>query len=242
MVESKAFLWHFLATGTPPFVLVCHNSSVTRRVAIHVVCALLALPAISFGAAPAADSGRTALDRADLTQLVQTISREHGVDPKLVDALVRVESSYDPNAVSRHGAMGLMQLMPATAKRLNVDDPFDPEKNIRGGVKEFSRLLDQYSGNLQFALAAYNAGEGAVARYRGVPPYAETRNYVSRILTIYTGQSYRMGGSYRPARPVKMVRDRNGTTLITNTTAAATDSLRSPALDDGPLRGGFGTR
>jgi len=206
------------------------------------VCALLTLPALSFSAAPAADSGRTALDRADLRQLVQTISREHGVDPKLVDALVRVESSYDPNAVSRRGAMGLMQLMPATAKRLNVDDPFDPEKNIRGGVKEFSRLVDQYSGNLQFALAAYNAGEGAVARYRGVPPYAETRNYVSRILTIYTGQSYRMGSSYRPARPVKMVRDRNGTTLITNTTTAATASVRSPALDDGPLRGGFGTK
>ncbi len=161
----------------------------------------------------------------------------------LVDALVRVESAYDPNAVSRRGAMGLMQLMPATAERLGVDDPFDPEKNIRGGVREFSRLLDQYSGNLQFALAAYNAGEGAVARYQGVPPYAETQNYVSRILTIYTGQPYRMGGGSRPARPVKMVRDRNGTTVITNTTAAATESVvRSPASGDGPLRGGFGTK
>jgi len=207
-----------------------------------MLSALLALPAISLGAAPAADSGRTALDGSDLRQLVQTISREHGVDPKLVDALVRVESSYDPNAVSRRGAMGLMQLMPATAKRLGVDDPFDPEKNIRGGVREFSRLLDQYSGNLQFALAAYNAGEGAVARYRGVPPYAETRDYVSRILTIYTGQPYRMGGSVRRARPVKMVRGRNGATVITNTTASATESARSPALDDGPLRGGFGDR
>lgn len=232
----------FLATGAPSLAVVCHNSSVTRAVTIHVLCALLALPAISFAAAPAADSGRTALDRADIRHLVQMISREHGVDPKLVDALVRVESSYDPNAVSHRGAMGLMQLMPATAKRLNIDDPFDPEKNIRGGVREFSRLLDQYSGNLQFALAAYNAGEGAVARYRGVPPFAETRNYVSRILTIYTGQPYRMGGSYRPARPVKMVRDSNGITLITNTPAAATDSARSSALDDGPLRGGFGTK
>jgi soluble lytic murein transglycosylase-like protein len=206
------------------------------------VCALLALPAISFGAAPPVDSGRTALDTADLRQLVRTISREHGVDPKLVDALVRVESSYDPNAVSRRGAMGLMQLMPATARRLDVDDPFDPEKNIRGGVKEFSRLIDQYSGNLQFALAAYNAGEGAVARYQGVPPYSETRNYVSRILSLYTGKPYRMGGAYRPARPVKMVRDRNGSTLITNTTASATESGRSPALDNGPLRGGFDTK
>jgi len=208
-----------------------------------VVCLLLTLPALSLAAAPVADSGRTALDRADLRQLVQSISREHSVDPMLVDALVRVESAYDPNAVSRRGAMGLMQLMPATADRLGVDDPFDPEKNIRGGVREFSRLLDQYSGNLQFALAAYNAGEGAVARYQGVPPYAETQNYVSRILTIYTGQPYRMGGGSRPARPVKMVRDRNGTTVITNTTAAATESVvRSPASGDGPLRGGFGTK
>lgn len=182
------------------------------------------------------------MDGADLRQLVHTISRENGVDPKLVDALVRVESSYDPNAVSRVGAMGLMQLMPATAARLDIDDPFDPEKNVRGGVRELSRLLERYSGNLQFALAAYNAGEGAVARYRGVPPYAETRSYVSRILTIYTGKPYRMGGSYRRARPVKMVRDRNGTTVITNTTAAASGSARSPALDDGPLRGGFGTK
>jgi len=209
---------------------------------IHVVCALVALPAISFGAAPAADSGGTALGAADMRQLVQMISREHGVDPKLVDAVVRVESSYDPNAVSRRGAMGLMQLMPDTANRHGVDDPFDPEKNIRGGVREFSRLLDQYSGNLQLALAAYNAGEGAVARYRGVPPYAETRAYVSRILTLYTGRPYRMGGSYRPAKPVTMVRDRDGATLITNVSAAATQSVRSPALDDGPLRGGFGSK
>jgi len=229
------------ATDTPSFAVVCHNSSVTRVVAILALCALLAVPAISFGVAPAADTGRTALDTADLRQLVQSISREHGVDPKLVDALVRVESSYDPNAVSRRGAMGLMQLMPETAKRLDVDDPFDPEKNIRGGVKEFSRLVDQYSGNLQFALAAYNAGEGAVARYRGVPPYEETRAYVSRILTLYTGRPYRLAGTYRPAIPVQMVRDRGGATLITNVTAAATESLRSPALDDGPLEGGFGT-
>jgi soluble lytic murein transglycosylase-like protein len=211
-------------------------------VAFLVLCGFLAMPAISLAVAPAAGTGRTALNTADLKQLVQNVSREHGVDPKLVDALVRVESSYDPNAVSRRGAMGLMQLMPDTAKRLDVDDPFDPEENIRGGIKEFSRLVEQYSGNLQFALAAYNAGEGAVARYRGVPPYAETRAYVSRILTLYTGRPFRLAGTYRPAIPVQMVRDRKGTTLITNVTAAATESLRSPALDDGPLQGGFGAR
>jgi soluble lytic murein transglycosylase-like protein len=174
--------------------------------------------------------------------LVQGISREHGVDPKLVDAMVRVESDYDPNAVSHRGAMGLMQLMPETAKRLEVDDPFDPEMNVRGGVREFSRLVQQYSGNLQFALAAYNAGEGAVSKYRGIPPFRETRNYVSRILTIYTGRPYRLAGSYRSAVPVQIVRGRDGGMVITNVTKAASDTGRASALADGPLKGGFGSK
>ena len=173
--------------------------------------------------------------------MVRQVSLEHGVDPRLVDALVRVESDYDPRAVSRKGAVGLMQLMPATAKRLSVSDPFDPEANVRGGVREFSRLLNRYSGNLQFALAAYNAGEGAVAKYSGIPPYRETRNYVSRILTIYTGKPYRLAGTYH--RPqVRMMRDNNGNTVITN--VSATSAATAPRLDggDGPLRGGFGDR
>lgn len=242
MVESRPFSIGLPTIGAPSLAFVCHNSNVTRAVAIHSFCALVALQTMAFAAAPSADAGRSALDTSDLKALVQSISHEQGVDPKLVDALVRVESSYDPNAVSRRGAMGLMQLMPATAKRLHVDDPFDPEENVRGGVTEFARLLDQYSGNLQFALAAYNAGEGAVARHGGVPPYAETRNYVSRILTIYTGKPYRMGGTYRPARPVKMVRDRNGAMVITNMTPGATESVRPSALEGGPLQGGFTSR
>jgi soluble lytic murein transglycosylase-like protein len=209
---------------------------------VHSIGALLALQSLAFGAAPTTGFGGSALDQGDLRTLVHSISREHGIDPKLVDALVRVESSYDPNAVSRRGAMGLMQLMPETAKRLDIDDPFDPEKNIRGGVKEISRLVDQYSGNLQLALAAYNAGEGAVARYRGVPPYTETRDYVSRILTLYTGKPYRMGGATRRARPVKMLRSRNGATVITNTSASSSQPIHSPVLEDGPLRGGFGAK
>ncbi len=236
------FSYGWTANGAPSYAVVCHNSSVTRRIPVITASALLFGSTLTFAAAPAADSGRTALGRADLKELVHSVSREHGIDPKLVDALVRVESSYDPDAVSHRGAMGLMQLMPETAQRLDVNDPFDPEENVRAGVKEFARLVERYSGNLQLALAAYNAGEGAVAQYRGVPPYAETRAYVSRILTLYTGRPYRLGGSYRPAIPVQMVRERDGATLITNVTAAATDSLRTPALDDGPLRGGFGTK
>jgi len=182
-----------------------------------------------------------AYDRSDLRKLVIDVSEEHGVDPKLVDAVVRVESDYDPRAVSRRGALGLMQLMPDTAERLDVDDPFDPEDNIRGGVREISRLVDRYAGNLQLALAAYNAGEGAVARYRGIPPYKETRSYVSRILSLYTGRPFRLTGTYR-APSVRMLRDQNGNTIITNVSEAATSSgIRASSSGDGPLRGGFGS-
>ena len=204
--------------------------------------AALTLTAVSEAAAPAAEAVHRDFARNDLQLLVRQVSLENGVDPKLIDALVRVESDYDHRAVSRKGAMGLMQLMPATAKRLDVEDPFDPEANIRGGVREFSRLLDRYSGNLQFALAAYNAGEGAVAKYRGVPPYKETRAYVSRILSIYSGRPYKLATTYR-RRPVRMTQDSQGNTIITNVSATASAvTVSRLAEGDGPLRGGFGDR
>jgi len=160
-----------------------------------------------------------------------------------VDALVRVESGYDPGALSRKGAMGLMQLMPATASRLGVADPFDPEQNVRGGVREFARLVGRYRGNLQLALAAYNAGEGAVTRYRGIPPFNETRNYVSRILTIYTGKPYHLSGSYRTVRVRMMTDPSTGRTMITNQPVAkATGGLNMTrsGFGSGSLKGGFG--
>ena len=196
------------------------------------------------GAGPVGpDLGQVSTSRIEVRDLVHRVSVENGLDPKLMDALVRVESGYDPSAVSRKGAMGLMQLMPATASRLGVADPFDPEQNVRGGVREFARLIDRYRGNLQLALAAYNAGEGAVARYRGIPPYNETRNYVSRILTIYTGRPYRLAGSYRVA-PVRMLTDpADGRTVITNQPTeqvVSGFSLHRTASGSGPLKGGFG--
>lgn len=199
--------------------------------------------AVLAGGLSAPVAGTVTSSRAGVRDLVRQVSAEHGLDHRLVDALVRVESGYDPSAVSRKGAMGLMQLMPATATRLGVADPFDPEQNIRGGVQEFARLVDVYRGNLQLALAAYNAGEGAVSRYRGVPPYKETRNYVSRILTIYTGKPYRLAGITRTAR-VRMTTDPStGRTVITNQPAAKTtgglDLTRSTS-GSGPLKGGFG--
>lgn len=113
---------------------------------------------------------------------IKEISARHGVDATLVEAVIRAESAFNPTAVSRTGARGLMQLMPKTAAMLGVRDSFNPRENIDGGVRHLRYLLDRYPGNVPLAVAAYNAGEGAVDSYRGIPPYAETQQYVQRVL------------------------------------------------------------
>jgi hypothetical protein len=115
-------------------------------------------------------------------EIIASMSQAHGVDPMLVRALIQVESNYRPAARSRKGAMGLMQLMPATAREYKVRNPYDPTANIAAGVKHLKGLIDRWGEEL--ALAAYNAGEGAVRKFKGIPPYRETRNYVSRILSL----------------------------------------------------------
>jgi soluble lytic murein transglycosylase-like protein len=125
----------------------------------------------------------------DLERLAEEAARRHGLDPALVRAVVAVESGFQPGAVSPKGAQGLMQLMPATARELGVADPFDAAANLDGGSRYLRSLLARYAGDLPKALAAYNAGMGAVARHGGVPPYAETRRYVQKVLGRYqTGE------------------------------------------------------
>ena len=113
--------------------------------------------------------------------IIAEASTEYGVDPELVRAVIRVESQFDPRAESGAGAKGLMQLMPILSRELGVQDPFNPRENIFGGVRYLSRLLDRHNGDVTLALASYNAGPRNVARYRGVPPFRETRGYVKRI-------------------------------------------------------------
>jgi soluble lytic murein transglycosylase-like protein len=116
-------------------------------------------------------------------EIITTMAQAHGVDPLLVQALIRVESNYRPTARSHKGAMGLMQLMPSTARLYNVRNPYDPKANISAGVKHLKSLIDRYRG-VELALAAYNAGEAAVQKFNGIPPYRETRTYITRILSL----------------------------------------------------------
>jgi len=123
--------------------------------------------------------------RAELEALAVDVARRHGLDPALVLAVASVESGFQPKAVSPKGALGLMQLMPATATSLGVEDAFDPEVNLEGGSRYLAELLTLYGGDLRRALAAYNAGPGAVKRHGGIPPYRETRAYVKKVLERY---------------------------------------------------------
>lgn len=153
----------------------------------------------------------------DIDAAIDEAATRHKVDPNLVRSVVKVESNFNPNALSRKGAMGLMQLMPATARSLNVSNPFDPQQNIDAGVRHLKALLESYGGDVRLSLAAYNAGSGAVARSAGVPRFAETQNYVRRITDLYGG-----GGGTRfnfgPMRePLQVQRDAHGVLFISNT-------------------------
>jgi hypothetical protein len=162
-----------------------------------------------------------AFTQQDIDNAIDEAAARHHVDPSLVRSVVKVESNFNPNAVSPKGAMGLMQLMPSTARSLNVSNPFDPQQNVDAGVRHLRRLLDSYGGDVRLSLAAYNAGSGAVARSAGVPHFRETENYVRRITTLYDnggGQPMFGGRLNSPAHaPVFVQRDSRGVLHMSNT-------------------------
>lgn len=147
--------------------------------------------------------------RTQVMALVYPLAQKYDIDARLVQAIIAVESNFDARAVSHAGAKGLMQLMPATVERYQVGDPFDPQANIEGGLRYLSVLRQRFSDDLRHVLAAYNAGEGAVKRYGGIPPYPETRRYVVRILALY--------GKYRIASKIYRYRMSHGGILFTDT-------------------------
>lgn len=163
----------------------------------------------------------------ELLERIEHHAREAGLEPRLVQSLIQAESAFDRYAVSHKGAQGLMQLMPATASTLGVDDPFDIDQNLSGGTRYLRRLLDRYDGDLVLGLAAYNAGPEAVARYEGVPPYRETRAYVRRVLTMYRGEEPMLPASgLLRGKPAFLVR-RDGRWLVTSDRKAA-EALKAP--------------
>lgn len=171
------------ATSTPPRGIA---ASSVRSISYSYMEACFAC-----GANPGVNFSTLRLNTSAYQDEIAEASRLHGVDPAIVRAIIHAESAYNPKALSRVGAQGLMQLMPATARRFGVTNSFDPRQNIHGGVQYLAWLLKRFKGDLTLASAGYNAGEGAVDKYKGVPPYSETRRYVERVRVLadrYRGQ------------------------------------------------------
>lgn len=157
--------------------------------------------------------------RTRFDAMIDRYANEYNVDPVLVRAVIQVESDFNPNCVSNKGARGLMQLIPETARRYGVKSIFDPEENIRGGVRYLADLMSMFNNDLHRALAAYNAGEGAVNRFGGIPPYEETTTYVKRALTVYYGRPYG-GGESIPGHKGAKLRGGFGATVMQPTILA----------------------
>ncbi len=173
----------------------------------------------------------------EVDDAIEQAARRHNVDANLVRALIRVESNFNSKAVSRKGAMGLMQLMPSTARQLKVTNPFDPDQNVDAGVRHLKQLLQDFNGNVKLSLAAYNAGAGAVHRNAGIPNYAETRNYVSRITSLYNNgdtSPFRsmVGAHYEPHyEPMRISRDSMGVLTVTNTDPGLCAAAQAGVVD-----------
>jgi len=157
------------------------------------------------------------MDRDGVEKLVREAADRHRVDPALIRAVIQTESNWNPAAYSNRGAGGLMQLIPTTARRFGVNDVFNPQQNIDGGVHYLKTLLDRYNGNLDLALAAYNAGEGAVDRAHGIPAFRETRSYVQKVQNAYFQPgSGRLTDTWGRSHPIRRETDSNGRIIFNN--------------------------
>ena len=168
--------------------------------------------------------------------LIESAAQVNALDPKLVKSVMLIESAFNPRAISRKGARGLMQLMPETAAQYGVKDVWDPAENVAAGAMHLAYLMSLYGGDLTRSLAAYNAGENAVSRYGGIPPFAETRLYVHKGLAAYYGKASLGGGFGKPqsetwapapSKPVRLTRDKNNRPLITTELTARVAPQRS---------------
>lgn len=210
---SQLMYWSVTEHRWKPVPPASHSSMRAARSAAAEVRSLLKAAPVPRGLASGEVSSTT-----DINAAIEQAAARHNVDPNLVRAVIKVESNFNPNAVSRKGAMGLMQLMPVTARQLNVTNPFDPAQNVDAGVRHLKHLLDDFGGDVRLTLAAYNAGVGAVVRSSGVPPYSETRNYVKRITNLYWSGKSGAGMFVMPSRdPVRVYRDAQGVITMTNT-------------------------
>ena len=178
----------------------------------------------------AAKAASTSANREELyATLIEDTAGRYQVSPDLVKAMIRVESNFNPEAVSNKGCKGLMQLLPDTAKRFGVKNIFDPTENLEGGVKYMRFLLDYFKNDLTLALAGYNAGENAVTRYKGIPPYRETRDYVKKVTTLYQPPADGLAdGDLADAAPpinrkIYRVVQPDGRILFTNTPTESVD-------------------
>lgn len=161
---------------------------------------------------------KTKISYTAYTDIVEKKAKEHSLDPALVNAVIKTESNWNKYAISRKGAVGLMQLMPSTASMLQVKNPFDAESNIDGGTRYLKYLIERFNGNLTLALAAYNAGPNKVDKYGAVPPISETKNYVKRVLRLYNGNPYTYYNDIDKGRkePIYKIFTSDGTILFTN--------------------------
>ncbi len=186
--------------GIPLYILKMETMQTNQKDHFfrYVILLFLPLVAILLLSTSAPLSAQTEKEQPFLAYIYDAAER-HSVDPALIMAIIKAESGYNPRAVSRVGARGLMQLMPATARELGVSDSFNPEHNIHGGVKYFKFLLNKFDGRVRLALAAYNAGIRRVQKYGGVPPYKATRHYIRKVMLYYQHYQQIIGAEAEPA-------------------------------------------